>query len=84
MKAEHYTVAEHWLLWLWYSDEEDYTPEESAQVKAWAAEVEQEHGPGHWSYDPDEQPQIATDDVTGLRANCYEIQWAHLINWEGK
>ena len=74
-KCYPYWVADSWLAALINCD---YSGLEDHEIKAldeFEADVIRTHGFGHWSVNGEEQGEFERDEVTGLRANCYTIEW---------
>lgn len=69
--AYEYTIAAHWVCPLEYADYSDMTDQEADILAAFLLSLP---GPGHWDW-PDDSPEFAMDEISGLYAECYRATY---------
>lgn len=70
-----YTIADCWLPAIINGDFGGLDDAEVDQVQSFMEGVTEEHGFGHWSYDPEEQVGFAVDEISNLHADCLTLTY---------
>ena len=75
MNTYEYNVCSAYVPYLINGELSDLEDWEIKRLEEFDKYVQEEHGVGHWSFDPDIEPKFCYCDVTDTKANCVEMDW---------